>query len=84
MLLFTEYIIGMEYHQFSRELPMTFNDIHYKYNFIVQLFYFNDTISVKKSWTKLFLLYPEKIVFSSDSTIIRLIMNEPSLDTKSN
>ena len=57
----------------------TFKEIHYKYNFRVQPYQFNETITIRDSGTDVLLAYPENIAFDSDdSKVIRYIMAEPS------
>ena len=57
--------------------------IHYKYNFIISPFESNETISIKNYGARVFLVYPEKIdLNSSNSTIIRYIMDNPHLSNE--
>ena len=57
----------------------TFEEIHYKYNFRVQPYQFDETITIRDSGTDVLLAYPENIAFDSDdSKVIRYIMAEPS------
>ena len=60
-----------------------FSNLHYKYNFIIEPFNFNETISVKNNGTNVLLAYPENINFTSinQNATIRYIMLEPSLAT---
>ena len=60
----------------------TFNNFHYKYNFRVQPYQFNETIKIKNQGTNVLLTHPENIIFDSeDSIIIRYIINQPDLIT---
>ena len=60
----------------------TFNNYHYKYNFRVQPYQFNETITIKNQGTNVLLSHPENIIFESeDSIVIRYIMPYPSLAT---
>ena len=57
-----------------------FNNIHYKYNFIVNPTYLKEEITIRGNGSDIKLIYPEKLDFkSSDSITIRYIMSNPSL-----
>ena len=52
------------------------NNIHYKYNFRIQPFQFNEKVDVGSSGDRIFLVYPEKLDFIANNyTIIRFITN---------
>ena len=58
------------------------DNLHYKYNFIIQPFQFHETITIKNSGALVYFVYPEKIdFFSSNPEIISFEMNTPSLDS---
>ena len=60
----------------SFEEELIFENIHYKYNFRIKPFHFNETFSIKNKGTKVLLTYPEKIdIINNNSTKIRFIMN---------
>ena len=81
LMLFIEYSSereNMPAPSFPNELVLS--DIHYKYNFRIQPFQFNEIISIQNFGTKVSFVYPEKINFiSSNSETIRLIMDKPHL-----
>ena len=52
--------------------------LHYKYNFIIRPFKYNNTISISNDGTDVLLTYPEKLDYNlNDSYYIRYIMTNP-------
>ena len=61
---------------------LTLENLHYKYIFIIERFKLNDTILIDYDGTNVLLAYPEKLnLISTNSTIIRYIMADPTLAT---
>ena len=59
---------------------LIYNDIHYKYNFLIQPFKIKETFSIKNRGNKVLLTYPENIDFTaSEHKLIRFIMTNPYL-----
>ena len=83
LMLITEYNSPKENEPIpGNESEIILNNIHYKYNFIIQPFKFNENITVNNEGARVNVVYPEKIDFtSSNSSIIRFEMYTPSLDT---
>ena len=83
LMLMVEYYFLTKRVVYQPKFPdgVVLNDIHYKYNFIVQPFVLERSVHlIKNPGAKLFLMYPEKInLASSNSSIIRFIMNNSSL-----
>ena len=83
LMLMVEYYFLTKYYVFQPEFldGVVLNEIHYKYNFIIQPFEMEDSIFlIDKPGAKVFLMYPENInLASSNSSIIRFIMNNSSL-----
>ena len=63
----------------SSESEAIFGDYHYKYNFRVQPYHFDQNITISGHGTNVLLAYPQNIIFDSDdSKVIRYIMTDPS------
>ena len=80
LMLFIEYSSEDINYNISSITKFTFNNKHYKYNFIILPCKINKTIEIKDKGTNVILSYPEIIDFNlNDSLIIRYIFGEPSL-----
>jgi len=80
LIYFKNFSSEEEFSNYTIDKEQIFSNIHYKYNFRIQPFKINQTVSIQGKGTDIYFLYPEELNFSTEEIFtIRYIMPSPSL-----